>query len=980
MKDYNDLMNEYQDVKNEITQESINISNTLIRIKTFQTGIDSLNNSISMIPGLKQNKIFDKIDDDLFSFSKNLQTNFNYCNNEIIFPLNNLIESANSICKMNLDKFNNIKISLIQERQKLNKTKDNYFNYISKNNKQKFNNEDEKILYNAKKENYYQLYKYEVNQMNTIIDENNIKYEEMYNELWRWKEIQKHKIKSYFMKFAKNIEKIGNFFIEHSKNIINDINKEKGFEEINLEKERNKIKNPRFEKVKLEEEIIEKNEIKKTDNNQNIFNDSNFITPMGKNSDNIINDKFFDFDIIEKDELDFDVSKNNKKINKNIKKSSKNNSKNNSSKSINSINDNKINLNNKDGKDNIINNLSEQNTSSGFDEFEIVEKTLKDQEKQQIQNEKLLDSITKKIISEKELSPQEISNLMNLLKEEDYSTKKFYSYTFLTKLIKLNQKYIINLKNEKNFVHLSNILNDISIKESNKIEILKLIIDISQIITYKEWHIFNILRKKNKYLSTKTFWSKIIIDSFINDLNNEANSILGGQNVINENNKNKEKENNVFLLEFIHFSNLIKNYKKLNYNQKIYLDKYARNNIINILTKGIEGMCSFFVQENIVMEVISDFGKNFGFNSEVTNFYKLLLDVYMNRNFIYNLKQISLKEKSTERIAKICLISNISKFLPKNNLINLLTLEKSMTEEIKKNIFRNYLINPKITIEERAKIWGLMLNIKQLKKQYNYEEIKQKILKSIENNEFPKESKTSQNIGIIQLDVNRTFFTNKKESKKHQICIKNVLISLLSASKNIGYYQGMNYIAAFFYQIFDFNEEETFYYMLAVVKNTRFKELFEKDLYLLQINFNVFEKILKIYIPEIYENLNNNQVKPNYYLPPWFLTLFTFVSPIFEKEKVPKFNLLVLESFFLNGWSAIFNAGFTIIKYHRYDIIKIKEDSLMNFMVNTFGQDEIIENKNFETVKKEYLKNSYQINDSLISKLIKIIEYENKNK
>ena len=39
-------MNEYQDVKNEITQEKKNISNTLIRIKTFQAGIESLNNNI----------------------------------------------------------------------------------------------------------------------------------------------------------------------------------------------------------------------------------------------------------------------------------------------------------------------------------------------------------------------------------------------------------------------------------------------------------------------------------------------------------------------------------------------------------------------------------------------------------------------------------------------------------------------------------------------------------------------------------------------------------------------------------------------------------------------------------------------------------------------------------------------------------------------------------------------------------------------
>jgi hypothetical protein len=164
----------------------------------------------------------------------------------------------------------------------------------------------------------------------------------------------------------------------------------------------------------------------------------------------------------------------------------------------------------------------------------------------------------------------------------------------------------------------------------------------------------------------------------------------------------------------------------------------------------------------------------------------------------------------------------------------------------------------------------------------------------------------------------------------------------------------MNYITAFFLQLLDFDEEKAFYFMLGIEKNTKFKELFENNLYLLTSYFEVFEKILKINIPEIYQHQINNEVKPNYYLPPWFLTLFTFICTKFEKEKVPKFILLVIENFLLNGWSAIFNAGYTIIKYHRNDIINLKTDKLMNFMVNNFGQKEILIEENFEYVKKKY--------------------------
>ena len=966
MNDYHDLMNEYQDVKNEISQQSLNVLSAVIRIKSFYTGIENLRSNIKMIPGQKP-KAYEKIDKDIIDFSKNLMKFKNDGDNEIIIPLNNLLESANMISKQNLDRFNDIKISLIQERQKLNKTKNDYFNFISGNSNQKCNNEDETLLYNAKKQNYYQLYKYEINQMNTIIDENNIKYENMYNDLRGWKEIQKHKIKMFFTSFAKNIEKIGNLFLEYSKILIDDINGEKEFDKNYLESEKAKIKMPRFEKVKIEEIIETKEELNKNKINNNNNKEQYLLeipTPMGAKSNYNKDEDFSDFDIIDNFE-DINELKNEKKN----KKDSKINIFSKHKKTEKSKKDNKIN--------NDISSNNNVKTSTGFDEFEIVENNeLLFQNKDKNQNEKLLDDIILKIISKDELLSQEISTLMNLLKEEDPSTKKYYSYTFLTKLNNLNNRYIINLKNKKNFIHLSNILNDISIKQ-NKIDILKLIIDISQIITYQQWYLFNLLQKKNKYLSTKTFWSKIIVDLFINDLNKQVNIIMK-ENNNNEISKNKEKESNVFLLEFIRFSNNITNYKKLNTEQKIKLDKFARKNIDNVVTKVIEGMCSFLVQRNIAIEVFTDFGKNFGFNSENLNYYKMLLDLYMNRNYRYNLKQLSLKDEKEhlQKKAKICIISNAAKFLPKKDLLNLLVLEKDMTQKIKKNIFRNYL-SQEMTIDERTKIWGLMLRINELKKEYDYKKIKENVLTLIENKQM--ESKVLQNIGIIELDVARTFFLNKKEVKKYQNSVRHILVVLIYTLKDIGYFQGMNYIASFLLQIFDYDEEKAFYYMLGIEKNTKFKELFENNLYILQLFFKVFDNILKINIPEFFKLQINNQINPNFYLPPWFLTLFTFFSTKFEKDKAPKFMVLVVENFFLNGWSAIFNAGYTIIKYLKNELIKLKGDALMNFMVNTMGQEEILKEENTDIINKEYIKNSYQINEELISKLLKLAEMEKKN-
>ena len=117
-------------------------------------------------------------------------------------------------------------------------------------------------------------------------------------------------------------------------------------------------------------------------------------------------------------------------------------------------------------------------------------------------------------------------------------------------------------------------------------------------------------------------------------------------------------------------------------------------------------------------------------------------------------------------------------------------------------------------------------------------------------------------------------------------------------------------------------------------------------------------------------------------MPPWFTTLFMFCASIFDKNDAPKLNLMIFEDFILNGWSAIFNAGYTIIKYHKNEIIKLKEENLMDYLINNFGKDEA-KNENFENIQKEYIKNSYQINEELIEKLLKIVKYEeykNRNK
>ena len=78
--------------------------------------------------------------------------------------------------------------------------------------------------------------------------------------------------------------------------------------------------------------------------------------------------------------------------------------------------------------------------------------------------------------------------------------------------------------------------------------------------------------------------------------------------------------------------------------------------------------------------------------------------------------------------------------------------------------------------------------------------------------------------------------------------------------------------------------------MLSLETETKYKELFKDNLYLLNINFKILEKTFEIHLPEVYHHLVNYRIMANYYSPSWFLTIFACFTPIFEIKNMPKFT------------------------------------------------------------------------------------------
>ena len=386
-------------------------------------------------------------------------------------------------------------------------------------------------------------------------------------------------------------------------------------------------------------------------------------------------------------------------------------------------------------------------------------------------------------------------------------------------------------------------------------------------------------------------------------------------------------------------------------------------------------MCCFLVPEKVINEIIVFYGIQFKFEYELKCYLKNIM-LIKNIKIRNNIKYCPDKEEITNN--KIICISSIAKFYQIKDYSLFLRLNKELYPNLRKNIFLNLLSDEKLSINSHLLLWKEYLKIEKFKKEFKYKDIKELIYISPDKDTINEELGESKNINVIEKDLLRTKFISQNKDKLK--ILKTILISFLFLFPKIGYCQGMHYIVSFLYQILDYNEEETFYYFCGFELNTKYHEIFEDDFNTLKTYCNVFEKILNINWPEIHYKFIDCHILPNLYLFSWFITIFSDYAYIFDKNNLPKFSFFIFEKFIIEGWSVIFNIGFTILEYCHDKLLSLDKEKLMFYIMNILDKEDIIKNENFETIKRLYMKNSKFINEFSINTLIEITKYEEKNK
>ena len=613
----------------------------------------------------------------------------------------------------------------------------------------------------------------------------------------------------------------------------------------------------------------------------------------------------------------------------------------------------------------------------------------KDNEKK-INEQKINDLIIRLFNDLDKISDEETTFLMNFVDKGNYNQFKFidllmdnykpkefikinslYNFNLLSSLIQLiidrNSSNIRNLTDKYYFIIQLSENSIYSDKESTSVKnylcqkIYKL-----PLFSKKEFWIFLMRAKIKNFTEEKT---KAEIEKigkgikgfpFGGNNNNYYNKIKGMFSFNNNNNENKRVENEIMFGQ------------KFQDNLPLYC--------IEVIEEYIQHFNNFNLSRDKSKDIIDELYKEYKFDKIYYDYFileiksntcssKLQTEIFLNDEIIekYDKFHFNIRRKKnySDRNKKLNALAFSISYLDLNDCKNIMILNSDYYKLLKKVIYKQILLKyPNMNIGKKITIWKIILDFADSKKEYNYKDIKSEIIEKAENTKV-------RGRDVIDLDVVRTTFDKNKE--ENQAKISYILKSIVETVDSLHYNQGMNYIAAFLLNITE-DEEESFYLFLGLLKSTEYGDLFKDDLAKLKAFFYIFERLISIFLPELYTFFIDNNIKVSYFISSWFITLFTNSFQHIDSKNNPKILLKIWDSFFTDGWKTIIVTSLSLLKMYESKIMIFPAEELLHFLIGDLIKESYFQNDNF--YKYMHSLYNFRIEDELMENLEK--EFEQK--
>ncbi|CAB0044748.1 unnamed protein product [Trichogramma brassicae] len=211
----------------------------------------------------------------------------------------------------------------------------------------------------------------------------------------------------------------------------------------------------------------------------------------------------------------------------------------------------------------------------------------------------------------------------------------------------------------------------------------------------------------------------------------------------------------------------------------------------------------------------------------------------------------------------------------------------------------------------------------------------------------------------IRIDLPRTFPDNIffNNTDLHQRQLYNILLAFAHQNQEVGYCQGLNYIAGLLLLVTK-NEENAFWLLKVLIENI-LPEYYTPTMKGLLIDIDVLVELVKLKMPDVFQHVENLGLPWPVITTKWFICLFAEVLPT-------ETTLRIWDCLFYEGSKIVFRVALTLIKRNKQNLLACQDFTDLAECFKEITKDSIVVKcHEFMEVCKKFID---QYNTNLIEK------------
>lgn len=178
---------------------------------------------------------------------------------------------------------------------------------------------------------------------------------------------------------------------------------------------------------------------------------------------------------------------------------------------------------------------------------------------------------------------------------------------------------------------------------------------------------------------------------------------------------------------------------------------------------------------------------------------------------------------------------------------------------------------------------------------------------------------------LISIDVPRTFpELNIFRDQASQECLFRVLNATANHIPDVGYCQGMNFIAALLLITSNFDQERSFYSLVLILETYGLSDFYKDQFPLLTKYIQAFDTLFQTNIPKLWRHFQDEGIFDPVYLHPWFLTLFVSTLPL-------KTVVIIWDYLLANGLQSLISIAIALLKTLESALIGQSMENIIQF-------------------------------------------------